>query len=89
MLVKLFSIGEEGGDRRLKQLEERLALSESMFTDYREENALLKAELRQLQVRMFITVLIVHFCNAGSDEPRYVLGNEAVERQTARRGNTL
>lgn len=35
---------------QLRHLEERLMLSESMFQDYRDENAVLKVELRQLQV---------------------------------------
>jgi hypothetical protein len=41
---------DSGASVQLRHLEERLMLSESMFQDYRDENAVLKVELRQLQV---------------------------------------
>ena len=43
------AIDEDEGDSKLRQFEERLRMSETMFIDYRDENAVLKAELRELQ----------------------------------------
>uniref|UniRef100_A0A914USJ3 Uncharacterized protein n=1 Tax=Plectus sambesii TaxID=2011161 RepID=A0A914USJ3_9BILA len=46
---RLDSSGSDSGNERLSMLDERLAYTESMCQDYRDENTVLKCELREIQ----------------------------------------